>query len=182
MGERVPWFYAFTVCPGDATRYDLVLGYEPSRRDAPWFIGITNIGQRCTWINLFPDADGNPEAPHAEYVLSQIAEKPGLRALDRLVRRVPRRQCAARSARCCDRWCSAMSTDTSTWGPAEWEGRARMAAARAFSRVALDAIDRDALRRHPEHAEGLGEVVVIGEDLQPWKSSAERVGGYQPRR
>lgn len=36
------------------------------------------------------------------------------------------------------------------WGPEEWHGRARMAAARVFARVPLNALDREALRRHLE--------------------------------
>ena len=73
-----------------------------------------------------------------------------------------------------------MSLDTSAWSPEQWEGRARMAAARASARSPLDAIDREALRRNPAHAEGLGgDVTVIGDNLQEWKASAERLGGYK---
>ena len=49
-----------------------------------------------------------------------------------------------------------MSTDTTSWTEAHWQGRARMAAARRYAGVPLDAVDREALRRHPQ-PEGLDD-------------------------
>ena len=70
-----PWLYYFAVCPGDATRYDMVVGYEPSRHDAPWLVGCSNLSGRFTWINMFDGADGKPEAPNPGYVLGAIDDR-----------------------------------------------------------------------------------------------------------
>lgn len=46
-----------------------------------------------------------------------------------------------------------MSTvDTSTWGPADWEGYARQATARQTAGVPLNDLDRRALDMYPDPA------------------------------
>ena len=83
-GRWDQWLTSCSVCPGDMTRYDLALGYNPERDDAPWFVALTNCGGRATWVNLFdangpvtargtPDCNLVVEAPHVGYLLNLIA-------------------------------------------------------------------------------------------------------------
>ena len=83
-GRWDQWLTPCSVCPGDMTRYDLALGYNPERDDAPWFVALTNCGGRATWVNLHdangpvtasgtPDGNLVVEAPHVGYLLNLIA-------------------------------------------------------------------------------------------------------------
>jgi hypothetical protein len=73
---RWMWAVNFVVEPGDMTRYDVVVGYNPDRHDAPFFAALVDMrGAGAYWFNCRQFPDGSVDVPHYGY----LAEKLGLR-------------------------------------------------------------------------------------------------------